>query len=87
MDQNDDNDSQYNFNRLDNTRIHPECYITYTIVQKICCDALDADSNPDIYKKIIKKQMKNSKLDLLHRFNKQPQWIDLWEKGGRPSGK
>lgn len=31
---------------LDNTRIHPECYVTYDFAPKICADALEVDANP-----------------------------------------
>ena len=79
-------EKQYIFDCLDNTRIHPECYITYTIVQKIVCDALEVDNNPSTYTKKIKQQMGKSKEDLLVKARKHPEWVDLWEKGFRPTG-
>lgn len=44
---------------LDNTRIHPECYITYDFAYKICADALE-DTNDDPHNRIpiVKKLMR-----------------------------
>jgi transcription elongation factor SPT6 len=81
----DEDEDENAFERLDNTRIHPECYITYNIALKICVDALDmelstvrttADRNAAVH-----QIMWKSKDVLNKRIKKTPQWLDLWEHG------
>lgn len=79
------NEESYVFDPLDNTRIHPECYVTYQCAQKICCDALEVDTNPLNFRLHVLKQMESSKKDLEARM-RHPEWIDLWERGTRPQG-
>jgi len=45
---------------LDNTRIHPECYITHDFAVKICADALEVDAPPK-YFAIVTNLMDNSR--------------------------
>jgi len=42
-----------NCDPLDNTRIHPECYITYDFTHKICAEAMDLENDPDSHNEII----------------------------------
>lgn len=66
---------------LDNTRIHPECYITHDFAPKICADALEVDNIPTDYFAVVETVMKRVKKTLEIRMEKHPRWIDLWENG------
>ena len=69
-------------NLLDNTRIHPECYTQFEIVQKICGNALDIDSwAPEEVNDIVERQMHASRRDLENKMKKHPEWINLWLEG------
>eukprot|EP01034_Spumella_vulgaris_P023707 gene23707-29953_t len=69
---------------LDNTRIHPECYVTYDFAPKICADALEVDNNPGDYLDIVERLMKSVRRELEKRMKRHPKWVDLWEGGQRP---
>ncbi len=71
-------------NPFDNTRIHPECYITYEFAHKIVCDALEVEVDPTKYYSYIETQMENSKKEIEKRAKNFPSWLDEWEKG-RPN--
>lgn len=68
-------------NPLENTRIHPECYLMYDFAPKICADALGCESNPSRYSDTVSRLMKSVRHDLEKRISKFPEWLDLWEKG------
>jgi transcription elongation factor SPT6 len=95
IEQGDDDESEKDFmmeggsnqrrlNPLDNSRIHPECYLTYDFVQKLCADAMDMEYHPPNYHQIIVSAMKNSKAKLQTSV-KSMKWIDLWTTYHRPS--
>jgi transcription elongation factor SPT6 len=69
---------------LDNTRIHPECYVTFDFAPKICADALEVDNNPGDYLDIVERLMKSVRRELEKRMKRHPKWVDLWEHGQRP---
>lgn len=69
---------------LENTRIHPECYVTNDFAPKICADALDKANNPVNYIDIVEDLMKSVRKVLSEVMSKCPKWIDLWENGTRP---
>ena len=82
-------ESYYNDNNihiLDNTRIHPECYITYDFIQKICSDSLEQDFNHKRPYLLYIKVIENCKVSICKQALQCPQWLDLWGKGVRPSG-
>lgn len=68
-------------NPLENTRIHPECYLMYDFAPKICADALGLESNPAKYSEIVLKLMKSVRGDLEKRVKKFPEWLDKWANG------
>jgi transcription elongation factor SPT6 len=73
--------SKTNENPLENTRIHPECYLMYDFAPKICADALGLESNPSKYSEIVLKLMKSVRTDLEKRVKKFPEWLDKWANG------
>jgi transcription elongation factor SPT6 len=81
----DGRDEHRDIHPLDNTRIHPECYHTYDLAQKLCSDSLGTDHTKALAIPNILKQMEASKKDLETKLKRFPNWIDLWENG-RPSG-
>ena len=66
-------------NPLDNTRIHPECYITQDWAHKICADALEVEHNPLEYFETVVDLMKQVKEDLSKKI-KSMRWVDVWIK-------
>ena len=77
-----DNNQDKQLNLLDNTRIHPECYTQFEIVQKICANALDIENwNIDEVNDIVERQMHASRRELESKMKKHPEWISLWLKG------
>jgi transcription elongation factor SPT6 len=61
--------NQDKLNLLDNTRIHPECYTQFEIVQKICANALDIDSwGADDVNDIVERQMHASRRELENKM-------------------
>eukprot|EP01038_Epipyxis_sp_PR26KG_P004105 gene4105-5855_t len=69
---------------LENTRIHPECYVTNDFAQKICADALDVQHNPMDYIDTVEDLMKSVHKVLTQTMRQCPEWIDLWENYVRP---
>jgi transcription elongation factor SPT6 len=47
--------------RFDNTRVHPECYISNDFAPKICADALEKDCNTENYYSNTDEIIENSK--------------------------
>ena len=72
-------------NRLDATRIHPECYITHDFTRKICSEAMEVENNPELHNQIIASTMKDSSKNLKLRMQKDPEWLDMWDNGRRPT--
>ena len=79
---------------LDNTRIHPECYITFDFATKICADALEVEARRDDYFDVVRKLMTSLHLtleDLLtvpgdqEKEKRKNEWLMLWAAGGRPA--
>jgi transcription elongation factor SPT6 len=68
------------FDPLDNTRIHPECYIHDDFAPKICADALEVENTTQYIEHII-RCMTESRRSLESKMKKYPDWVDLWEKG------
>lgn len=93
---NDDDDEAKLAHPLDNTRIHPECYITYDFAYKMCYDALaiekeaancddrimKKDSNVDSIT-MIEDRISMCRRALISQLNDNA-WVELWEKG-KPS--
>lgn len=61
FDQDGENSSGRKLNPLDNTRIHPECYVTYEFAQKLCGNALDKEYSANDYFDVVISARKNSR--------------------------
>lgn len=92
----DDDDEAKLAHPLDNTRIHPECYITYDFAYKMCCDALIIEQeSPDCDERTKRKAVSADHIVMIEdrisvcrraltsQLNDNA-WIELWEKG-KPS--
>lgn len=66
------------FNPLDDTRIHPECYITHDFAPKICADAMEKEFHHSNYYGVVKELMSSSHQALLRQIEKSPAWVKLW---------
>jgi transcriptional accessory protein Tex/SPT6 len=88
----EDNDDD--FNPLDNTRIHPECYHSNEWCPKICANAMDNDDwvEGQDYFHIVRSIQKDSITSLEKRViegkkagGRSKAYLDMWLNGGRPS--
>jgi len=57
-------DRERGLDPLDDTRIHPECYISNDFAPKICADALEVMHNAEVYVTTVLRIMENSKNEL-----------------------
>lgn len=80
-------DSSRRLNPLDNTRIHPECYVTYDFAPKMCGDALEEHlDDPNDYTDTIKKLMNTVRKRLESKLKSSEKWVSLWSNGIHPHG-
>lgn len=70
-----------NWNPLDDTRIHPECYDENDFVAKICCSALDYDNNPSLAHTNIAKLMKKVRQTFEKTLQEKPNTVQVWANG------
>ena len=84
---NDNMNDKNKYNILDNTRIHPECYITYDFTPKICADALDEELIYNNYYNNVKNIRKDVINTLYLKFANSSYWIKLWAGYKKPVGK
>ena len=71
---------------FDDTRIHPECYISNDFAYKICGDALEVEIEDNKYHDYVIKLMTQSRKTLLQKKLDKDKtgdtdWIDLWLQG------
>ena len=63
---------------FEDTRIHPECYLTEDFAPKICADALEVEHDPMRYHENVVKQMNTSRKKMNTRLLKDEEWVDQW---------
>ena len=78
-------DGRVDWDPLEDTRIHPECYLRDDFAPKICADALEVEHEPSKYLDTVIKQMAQSRKRLIRRFQFDEDWVDLWQ-APRPAG-
>lgn len=54
---------------LDDTRIHPECYVLHDYATKMCASALEEEHNAEMYLATVVKVMKRSKAQINEQLN------------------
>lgn len=64
-------------NPLDDTRIHPECYVTHQFTQKICGDAMESEFHPTNYLPVVRGLMLKVREDLVKKLSKRGRYCLL----------
>ena len=72
-------DGRVDWDPIEDTRIHPECYLSEEFAPKICADALEVEHEPTKYLDTVIKQMAQSRKKLLRRLQTDEDWVDLWQ--------
>lgn len=67
---------------LDDTRIHPECYIVNDFAGKICGAALDMEYKQEEHTKIVSLLMEHCRREFLKTLRVNPQWVEEFEYSG-----
>lgn len=72
---------------LDDTRIHPECYVLHDYATKMCASALEEQHNAEVYFETVTKVMKRSKTQIAVQLADEcPVHMDINEFRPRWSG-
>ena len=74
-------DSERGYDPLDDTRIHPECYLSNDFASKICADALEVIHNSEQYIATVHHVMEDSSLEFEKLVKKDINWPDNYLEG------
>jgi transcription elongation factor SPT6 len=69
------------WNALDNTRIHPECYDDHDFVYFICSSALECNNDPEKAQSNLVAVVQKVRKEFLKRMSKDDHLLELWEHG------
>jgi transcription elongation factor SPT6 len=77
-----------NISPLDNSRVHPECYVTHKFTYKLFASSQDIDFqnlSEKRYIELVEAQFKDSRRQLLKILDENSEWVEAWHDGRCPT--